>query len=235
MAAVAHGGPLLELGCGTGRVLLPLARAGHEVVGLDLSPEMLDRCRAKIDGEPVEVRDRVRLVEADMTSFALGRRFALITCPFAGFQQLLTVEHQLACLERCRAHLLPGGRLVLDLPNPDPAPPSYARDEASDGEETAQVVDWTDGRRIRWWMTVTAYERTLQVNECEVTYEIVEADGTRRRLRETISLRYTFRYELEHLLIRAGFRIVALLGDYECSPFGDESPALIVLAEPAGA
>jgi SAM-dependent methyltransferase len=235
MAAVAGGGPLLELGCGTGRVLLPLARDGHEVTGIDLSSPMLDRCRAKLDEEPAEVRDRVRLVEADMTAFDLGRRFAMITCPFAGFQQLLAVEEQLACLERCRAHLLPGGRLVLDLPNPDPAPPSHARQGVSDGEGTAQVVDWANGGRIRWWMTVTAYARTLQVNECEVTYEIVEADGTRRRLSETISLRYTFRYELEHLLVRAGFRTVALLGDYDCSPFGDESPAMIAVAEPAGA
>ena len=87
---------------------------------------MLERCRAKLRAEPPEVRDRVRLLVADMTSFDLGRRFALIICPFAGFQHLRTVEQQLACLERCRAHLLPHGRLVLDLPNPDPAPPSHA-------------------------------------------------------------------------------------------------------------
>lgn len=233
MAGAAGGGPILELGCGTGRVLLPLARAGHKITGLDLSARMLDRCRAKVDAAPPEVRDRVRLVEADMTSFDLGRAFATIICPFAGFQQLRTVEQQLAFLDRCRAHLLPRGRLVLDLPNPDPTPPSYARDEPADGEATAQVVDWTDGRRIRWWMTVTGYDRSLQVNECEVTYEIIAADGATRRLTETISLRYTFRFELEHLLVRAGFRIVALHGDYDRSPFADESPALIVVAEPA--
>jgi SAM-dependent methyltransferase len=235
MAAAGGGGPILELGCGTGRVLLPLARAGYHITGLDLSAAMLDRCRAKVDAAPPDVRDRVRLVAADMTSFALGRGFATILCPFAAFQQLRTVEQQLACLDRCRAHLLPRGRLVLDLPNPDPAPAAYARDEPADGEETAQVVDWTDGRRIRWWMTVIAYDRSLQVNECEVTYEIIEEDGASRRLGETIFLRYTFRYELEHLLVRAGFRIAALHGDYDRSPFADESPALIVVAEPVQA
>jgi SAM-dependent methyltransferase len=233
-AAFAGDGPMLELGCGTGRVLLPLARAGREITGLDLSERMLARCRAKVDAEPPRVRDRVRLVEADMTSFDLGRRFTTIICPFAGFQQLRTVEQQLACLDRCRSHLLPGGRLVLDLPNPDPAPPSHARDEPVDGEATASEVDWTDGRRIRWWMTVVEYDRALQVNECEVTYEIIAADGRTRRVTETISLRYTFRYELEHLLVRGGFRIVALYGDYDASPFADESPAMIVVAEPAG-
>ena len=235
MAAAAGGGPILELGCGTGRVMLPLARAGHEITGLDRSSGMLDRCRAKVDGQPPEVRDRVRLVAADMTSFDLGRGFAAIICPFAGFQQLRTVEQQLACLDRCRAHLLRHGRLVLDLPNPDPAPPSYARDESGDGEETAQLVDWTHGRRIRWWMTVIDYDRSLQCNECEVTYDVIEAGGAVRRITETISLRYTFRYELEHLLFRAGFRVVDLLGDYDSSAFADDSPAMIVVAEPTGA
>jgi SAM-dependent methyltransferase len=228
-------GPILELGCGTGRVLLPLARAGFEVTGLDLSPVMLQRCRDKLRSEPPEVRERVRLVAADMTSFDLGRRYAAIVCPFAGFQQLTTVEQQLACLARCRAHLLPSGRLVLDLPNPDPAPAAYAREGTGDGEDTAQLVDWTEGRRIRWWMTVVGYDRLQQRNDCEVTYEIVDASGSTRRMTETIALRYTFRYELEHLLFRAGFRLVALYGDYDRSAFAGASPALIVAAEPMGA
>jgi len=235
MAAAAGGGPILELGCGTGRVLLPLARAGFEITGLDLSAEMLERCRGRLQAEPQEVRDRVRLLTADMTSFDLGQRFAAIICPFAGFQQLRTVQQQLACLDRCRNHLLPHGRLVLDMPNPDPAPPSYARDEQRDGEATAQLVDWTDGRRIRWWMSVIGYDRSLQCNECEVTYEIIEADGATRRMSETLSLRYTFRYELEHLLFRAGFRVADLYGDYDRSPFADESSAMIVAAEPRDA
>jgi len=123
---------------------------------------------------------------------------------------------------------------VLDLPNPDPAPAEYARDAPGDGEATAELVEWTEGRRIRWWMTVIGYDRLQQCNECELTYEISAADGATRRLTETISLRYTFRYELEHLLVRAGFRVVALYGDYDSSPFGDGSPAMIVVAEPLG-
>jgi SAM-dependent methyltransferase len=235
MAAAAGDGPVLELGCGTGRVLLPLARAGFAITGLDLSAQMLERCRAKLQSEPPEVRDRVRLLATDMTSFDLGHRFVAIICPFAGFQQLRTAEQQLACLDRCRSHLLPHGRLVLDLPNPDPAPAEYARDEPAEGEETAELVEWTEGRRIRWWMTVIGYDRLQQCNECEVTYEIIEADGLTRRMSETLFLRYTFRYELEHLLVRAGFRVVALYGNHDRSPFADGSPAMIVVAEPLGA
>lgn len=231
--AVDASGPLLELGCGTGRVLLPLARAGCELTGLDVSADMLARCRARLESEPPEVRRRVMLVEADMASFDLGRRFAAITCPFGGFQQLRTVEQQLACLDRCRAHLLPRGALVLDLPNPDPAPAAYAGDEPADAEATAELADWTGGRRIRWWVTVTGYERSQQWSDCEVTFEIIAADGATRRFSHVISLRYIFRYELEHLLVRAGFRVVALYGDYDRSPFADASPAMIVVAQPS--
>ena len=95
-------------------------------------------------------------------------------------------------------------RLVLDLANPDPAPPAYLRDEEQTASEAAtESVDWTDGRRIRSSMTITGYQRTLQCSECTMTYEVVEADGTTRLVTETFPLRYVFRYELEHLLARA--------------------------------
>ncbi|HMK91498.1 MAG TPA: class I SAM-dependent methyltransferase [Thermoleophilia bacterium] len=232
LAAGAGEGQLLELACGTGRILVPLARAGHEITGLDLSAHMLDRCRVKLAAEADEVRERVRLVQADLTSFDLGRRFALVTSPFRGFQHLRTVEQQLACLGRCHAHLRPGGKLVLDLFNPDPAL-LYAHDdgEPRDGEDTAETVAWTEGRSVRWWGTVVDYRRSLQTNECEMTYEIGAPGAAAYRLTEQFPMRYLFRYELEHLLSRAGFRVVALYGDYDRSPFADDSPELIAVAE----
>jgi len=240
-AATAIDGPLLELGCGTGRLLLPLARAGREVVGVDLAAHMLARCRAKLQEEPSEVRGRVTLLEADMTSFDLGRGFAGIYCAFGSFHHLRTVEEQLGCLERCHDHLLPGGTLVLDLINPDPAPdetcatqPAGSSAPASgptQDEATAGTIGWTDGRRIRSWATVLGTQRSLQTNDVEVTYEIIETSGTVRRVTETFPMRFVFRYELEHLLARSGFRIVALYGDYDRSAFADDSLGLIAVAE----
>jgi SAM-dependent methyltransferase len=235
--ATAGSDGLLELGCGTGRVLLPLARAGHTITGLDLAVPMLEHCRALLQAEPSEVRDRVTLLEADMTSFDLDPRFAQIYCAFGTFHHLRTVEQQLACLDRCRQHLLPQGQLILDLINPDPAPADINDDAPTVGapaigETAANIVDWTEGRRIRSWATMLNYQRLLQCNDCEVTYEIIEADGTTRRLTETFPMRLLYRYELEHLLARCGFRIVALYGDYDRSVFSDESLGLIVVAEP---
>jgi hypothetical protein len=134
--------------------------------------------------------------------------------------------------------------LVLDLFNPDPAPPDVAESAPHEGEPHDQsadavdepdliVVDWTDGRRIRRWMSACEYDRAAQSNECELTYEIVEPDGTvSRRLAETFPLRIVYRYELEHLLARCGFRITAWYGGYDASPFSEESVGMIVVAEP---
>ena len=223
-------GAMLELACGSGRVLLPLARQGHEIVGLDLSAQMLARCRAALADEPIEVRRRVRLVQADMTSFDLGGRFALITSPFRGFQHLTTVQQQLACLGRCHAHLKADGRLILDLFNPDPS--LLYEHPGSGGEEIAETVSWSGGRTIRWWGRVTGFHRARQFNQCEMTYEITEPDGTTRQVTERFPMRYLFRHEVEHLLARSGFRVVTLYGDYDRSPYGDDSPELIVVAEP---
>jgi hypothetical protein len=167
-----------------------------------------------------------------MTSFDLGRRFALVTSPFRGFQHLTTVERQLACLGRCHAHLQPEGRLVLDLFSPDPAL-LYEHGD-SDGEDTAETVPWTGGRTIRWWGRVTGYHRAGQYNQCEMTYEITEPDGATRRITERFPMRYLFRHEVEHLLARSGFAVDALYGDYDRSPYGDDSPELIVVARPVG-
>ncbi|MGW8319515.1 MAG: class I SAM-dependent methyltransferase, partial [Candidatus Promineifilaceae bacterium] len=109
--------PVLELGCGTGRLLLPLARAGHEVVGLDNSPAMLDLARAKLAKEPAEVRQRVTLVTADMAMFELTQRFGLVMSLNSTLMNLPPMAMQ-ATLNRANRHLLPSGQLLVDLDNP---------------------------------------------------------------------------------------------------------------------
>src|SRR5438105_2408836 len=125
-AAIAgRGAAVLELGCGTGRVLLPLARAGLSVTGVDASSAMLERCREKLAREPVPVRERVSLHEADVRQFQVrdsgtagASGFPLAIAPFRVFQHLVSVADQVRCLETVRAHLAPGGRLVFDVFNP---------------------------------------------------------------------------------------------------------------------
>ena len=112
-------GPILELASGTGRVLIPIARTGKRIVGVDRSRQMLDRCREKVAAEPAAVRDRITLHDADMRDFDVRERFATAIIPFRPVQHLTSIDDQLSCLDAIRRHLLPGGRLVFDVFNPD--------------------------------------------------------------------------------------------------------------------
>jgi SAM-dependent methyltransferase len=225
-AAARAGSPVLEIGCGTGRVLVPIARAGIEIVGLDASSGMLDVCRRRLADEPADVRERVRLVQADMRSFDLGQTFTLAMLPFRPFQHLLSVRDQLACLSRVRAHLVDGGVIVLDLFNPS----LDALVKQPLGEEFGEEPEFRtpDGRRVvRRHKTITQ-DRFRQVNEHELVYYVTHPDGREERLVHGFSLRYFFRFEAEHLLARAGFMVERVYAGYDKSEYGSVYPGELV-------
>jgi len=225
-AASKAGSPVLEVGCGTGRVLIPTARSGVDVVGLDLSPHMLAVCRERLRDEPEAVQSRIRLVQADMRRFDIGRVFTLVTLPFRPFQHLLTVEDQLSCLESIRRHLADGGRLILDVFNPS----LDALVNRPLGEETAEEPEFTapDGRRVTRRHKTVAHDRFNQIGDFELVYYVNHANGREERLVHAFRLRYLFRFELEHLLARAGFAIEDLYAGYDRSPYGSKYPGELV-------
>jgi SAM-dependent methyltransferase len=221
-AARDAGSPVLELGCGTGRVLIPTARAGIEIVGLDLSPQMLAVCRQHLDDEPEPVQNRVQLVQADMRHFELGRRFRLATFPFRPFQHLLTVEDELACLETVHRHLVDGGHVILDLFNPS----FEALATRPLGEEYGEEPEFStpDGRRVIRRHKTVAHDRVRQVGHFELIHDVTHLDGRQERLVQALPLRYLFRFEAEHLLVRAGFEIEHLYADYDKGAYGSKYP-----------
>jgi SAM-dependent methyltransferase len=225
-AAKKSGGPVLEVGCGTGRVLVPLARAGVEVVGLDLSPQMLDVCRETLRQETLAVQSRAELIEADMRTFELGRTFRLITLPFRPFQHLITVEEQLSCLKSLQRHLAEDGRLILDLYNPS-LDALTARQEGQEfGDEPEFVTP--DGRRVlRRHKTVT-HDRFNQVIHVELIYYVTHPDGRQERLVHAFPMRYIFRFEVEHLLARCGFEVDELYAGFDKSAYGSRYPGELV-------
>jgi SAM-dependent methyltransferase len=224
-AARESGGPVLEVGCGTGRILIPTARAGVAITGLDLSPSMLAICRQRVAAEPPEVRSRVSLVAADMRDFRVERRFALATIPFRPFQHLLTVADQIACLTTIRSHLVSGGKLILDLFNP-----SLDALVQGVGEIVGTEPEFTmpDGRRIIRHHRITARDRFNQINDVELLYDTTYPDGRAERMVQAFRMRYLFRFEAEHLLARAGFAIDALYADYDQSAYGSKYPGELI-------
>lgn len=229
--AVAAGGPVLELGCGTGRVLLPAARRGIDVTGLDASVSMLDQCRHFLSQESEDVRGRVRLVEGDMRRFDLGATFRLITIPFRPFQHLLDVEDQTACLASVRRHLPSDGRLVFDVYNPS----LQALTQDDLGVEIFNEPEFktdTCARVLRGYRTLVR-DLVRQVNEIELIYRVTDIDGHTETTIHAFSMRYFFRYEVEHLLARCGFAVQNVYGGFDRSPVGFASPGeLIFVAAP---
>jgi len=214
-------GEVLELGCGTGRILIPIAQAGGTVTGLDLAPPMLAICRDKVAREPEEVGKRITLVEGDMRNFDLGKQFALILCPYRAFLHNLTVEDQLATLGCVHRHLAPSGRFVMNVFDPllDLIVSRLGKKNAGEHQLDCSYFDGTTQNQVdvyqkRW------YDADAQVVHCEFRF-IEKLDDGRQRLKttKTLTLRWVYRREMEHLLARAGFEVVELLGDFDRAPF----------------
>jgi len=217
------GGPVLELGCGTGRVLLPIVRAGLECVGLDCSPAMLDVLRAK------EPPPNLRLVTAAMQDFDLRpQRFALVFSAFRPLQHLYSVEDQLACLACVRRVLAPDGRFAFDVFVPDLArlavkdEPEYEENRFPDGED--EIVRFATIRR----------DHADQMMDVTMRMERRRDGVPVGEEFERFRMRWYHRFELEHLLARAGFEIAALYGGFDRRPYDRAANDAVIVARLAG-
>ena len=216
---------MLELGCGTGRVLLHLARQGHAVTGVDNAPEMLARLEAKLKAASKQhIAAAPRLLRADMREFALDQTYRLALMPFNTFMHLLAPEDQAAALTCIRRHLQPGGAFALDMPNPG---------EAYAAQEQGLTLERTfmDGENTVQQFSSVIVERSAQLAWITWLYDSIAPDGTVKRMVAPLTLRYTFPGEMRLLLEKCGFSLAHLYGDYDRSPFADGSERMIVVAE----
>lgn len=226
------GSPILEVGCGTGRIVLPLVRAGFEVVGIDINTSRLAICESKLAKESDEIRARASVVFGDMRNFALDREFALLITPFRSFQHLLTPEDQRTALFNMKRHLQPNGSLILDIFNPSIPFLADSRYLTEFGDSPPIILP--DGRQILQRDRVISRNYLNQIQEAEEIYYVHYPNGVEERIVKSYSSRYTFPYELEHLLTSVGFSITAIFGDYDKSALGDKYPGeLIVIARKA--
>lgn len=221
------GETLLELACGTGRVALRLAQDGVNTVGLDLSSNMLEVAREKGKGV-----SNIRWVQADMCAFELGETFGLVVIPGHAFQNLNTVHEQVGCLQCIYRHLLPGRRLVVHLDHQDFSwLGELVGEKAGVFEPAEQFQQARTGRQIRAFRAWT-YEPATQTAVCTTAWEAVAPDGqiVDRWQTEPIRLHCVFRFEMEHLLGRVGFRVEAVYGDFFRQPLNDKSANMIWVA-----
>jgi len=211
------GGPVLDLGGGTGRVAWPLAEAGFDVTSLDLSAPMLARSEAKRGLASPAARGRVELVQADARAFDLGREFGLAITPGRVFQMLLTPDDQRTALAAIRRHLRPGGVLVLQLFDPL-LEACAAFDGVPEHGDRGTVVLPASGHRVARQVTYRRTEPFRQVITEVWEFTELDDDGTAlRRDEERLDLRWTYRYEMRYLLEAAGFEVTAEYSDFRGS------------------
>ena len=230
--AVESGGPALELGVGTGRVAIPTAQIGIDVVGIDSSAAMLSKAEEKL----ISLRQdagSVELIAADMRDFDLrdadgaSRQFPLVTIPFRGFLALMTLEDQIRALQCIRRHLRPGGRLIFNVFVPDP---NMAFEQSDVPRYLNDVADPVTGARYVLYQQ-SQYDYHNQTVSIRMMIEELDADGVvARKMYRDYSLRYCHRWEIHHLLIMCGFEIEDLYGDFDRSEFEAGSTEMIWVA-----
>jgi ubiquinone/menaquinone biosynthesis C-methylase UbiE len=214
-------GPVLECGCGTGRVAVPLARAGVYMVGIDTSEKMLAIAREKLAKEPPEVQERVNFLNADMRSFKLEERFGLCIIPFSTFLHMLTVKDQEDTLRTIHRHLQPEGLLIISVFNPDLSRPQNV-------VRLDKVKQTEDGTIMRFF--TQSFDFPNQLTYGWYIYDFVKADGSVKRIVTPFKIRYVFYDEMRQLLTRMGYKIENVYGDEKKSPFQADSPLMVFVA-----
>jgi SAM-dependent methyltransferase len=222
------GGPILEMGCGTGRVALVLAQRGFDVTGVDISPRMIEQANAKAAGQ--DLAGKARFLVGDMAEEDPGANadFGLVIFPFRSFQSMLNPEEQRDALANAAAHLREGGLLALDLFSPDMEQLGDRRDEAVPFH--VRDIDQPDDSTIVVWGQ-NLWDNVSQVNSARLIIEEVSPGGlmTARHFRD-FDLRYTFRYEMEHLLELSGFTVEHVYGDFNLGEVTEQTDDLVLVA-----
>jgi SAM-dependent methyltransferase len=246
---------ILELGAGSGRVTIPLARDGRHVIALDRSPEMLARLRDRVARIPPAAARRITPVVGDLRSFSVGGRFPLAIAAFNVLEHLYTRGEVTACLRQIAAHLEPGGAFAFDVQLPDLA--WLLRDPTRRWAKT-RFTDPSTGRAM-YYSTNHDYDPVSQIALIRLYYESADDTGPEGRSGRggrggrsasapsapsgrgapaprvvKLSQRKFFPAELEGLVANAGFRVTARYGDFSFQPLDGSAESQVVVCEPAG-
>jgi SAM-dependent methyltransferase len=221
--AVAFPGPVLEAGCGSGRITLPLAEILPEVFALDLSYSMLQILEGK---RRQNARLHISTIHNDFRTFRTEVAFGQIFVPFRAFLHLPDQQAQLEALGNFRRHLRPDGRLIMDVFSPD-----FRILAQKQSHSELPEVWMKDGRLVRISddSTFDHSRQWIYVNRHILT---IHPEGKQENIHSEFILRYIFRYEMELLLLHAGFQLESIYGGFDRKPYGPQSKEMIFIARP---
>ena len=217
------GSPILELGCGTGRVLIPLAEAGYSITGIEIAPSMIELARGKVAA--ADVRDRVTLIEGDMRSLELPERFRLGICALNTLMHFPSLTDQLAVLRTARGHIRSGGLLAVALPNPHT---SALPDERTPLLLEKEMIDPRTGHRVLKLFSQQV-DLATQILEITLIYDEIDREGLVHRTLVPMQARWLYPYEARLLMETAGFTVDGIYGSYDLEPFDAGSEQMILI------
>ncbi len=224
-------GPILELACGTGRITIPLAEAGHETWGLEYSETMLELFKIKMTGFPKLTTDKIHLVQGDMSHFQLDREFPLIILPCRSFQLLYDEEKENACLKTVYSHLSGNGFFIIDIGN-------FIPNKEKEGEwvSNEEFFDWENsdpqtGCKIQRTHIRKEIDMVRQIIYPQKTYRITKPDGAIEKVVKRSPWKYFFEDQVKNLLFANGFKIVEEIGDYDGRPITEKNPEFLYVCQ----
>ena len=222
------GGSVLELGCGTGRVSFAIAKFATSVIGLDVSQPRLDIANTRRQAIDASLAEKITFVPGDMRDFSFNRKFDLIIIPFRGFQHVLTIDQQKSVFRCIGEHLEEGGRLVFDVFNP--SIPLLASDSMLEEFEEQKEMILESGESVSVSGKITNRDYFKQTLSAQEIYYVKSTGGDIRKIILEYNSRYTFIFELVHLLELCDYKVLHTWSGFEFQQYGDSNyPGEIII------
>ncbi|HKV04511.1 MAG TPA: class I SAM-dependent methyltransferase [Candidatus Acidoferrales bacterium] len=220
-------GPVLEIGCGTGRVLLSIAREGIAIDGVDNSAPMLRVLKARLEREPPEVRRRVKLHKGDMRRFRLRKKYPLVIIPFRPMQHIYTVPDQVAALKTAASHLQKNGKLAFDV-----FYPKFELIPAGIGREILELEWAADSKQpthVRRYFRKEAFDKIHQSFSATFVFRTYRGGKLAQEETEPLKMSYYTYPHLRALFLLAGLEPVEEYGSFERTPMDNASDEMIFI------
>lgn len=217
---VEPGEKVLEIGCGTGRVAIELARIGVHVTGIDLSDSMLSIFKEKLKDEDARVNEKIRIEKADMTDFSIDDTFDLVIFPFRAFQSLTTNQQRVNCLNSVKKHLKKKGKVVIDMFNPDPDKlRNYDQRETTDFDYHDKNIK---ARVVRKSFGLS-HDAEGKILKTKMVFQITEDTGRTSFIEDFLELGYLYKEDADVLFTQNGFQIEHLYSWWDYSPYNEKT------------
>jgi SAM-dependent methyltransferase len=223
--AKQSGGPVLEIACGTGRVLLSIAREGIQIDGVDNSAPMLRVLQSRLEGEPREVSGKVTLHEGDMQGFHLNKKFPLVVMPFRPMQHMYTVQDQVDALATAAAHMEENGRLAFDV-----FYPKFEAIPSGVGQEVLELewpVDSRPPKTVRRYLRKESFDKIHQSFSATFIFRTFEGDKLVLEETEPLKMSYYTYPHLRALFMLAGLDVLEEYGSFARAPLDNSAEQMI--------